>query len=795
MRHATYDWTEGPADANLGLREVWVDAKSPGDGWTYQVGTAEVVRTRETPGNPQPVTYSGVAIEPAIGLLGFEIGTKKQVVVLQAIRPNQSIAWQRFYYGFVENSERWTNARAISVWAGPTREATRIAICGETTNDRMPLDQLLGGVAGTVNSKGFIAVFDGRGDLLWSYTLLCQHATNLALTGDVVVTDVAMRVEGGEDVVTYCGFSNGGTEGLSAASIAPLRPFAAPTIGCSHALAGGAAHNGSGSPPTGTPGACDGFVGRLRRPQVTASPAAVDFHSVVGGSGDDVLNGIAEIDANRFVVVGSSRRNEGPVGALGFPFTASGINPSAAACVASDQSTPAHRAGVVMLFRVPSPAVPPDNLVLEWSRFLGSGPTGLASQNGGRDTVARDVVVQRNYVAGGFPAAQIVIVGRTTEEPAALFVTSQGLPAAAGAGVALAGPADGFVITYRDWDGIPSANEMTFGAYWGGEGDDSLSGVQSWNEHVDHFTVCGVQSRNSASGSGDVVMTTFWMENASTRLVATREVQLAAAQPTAKYLTAALGTVNRGFETQAGGGVAVDERGRVTVVGAHDVVSLGARYPASTLANAPTLTPGRPSTNAGEAYRVVLDMLPANVGRTDGTGAPTPAGMASYPLPGIYGGTTPECALSPFGNRGDGVPALARMLIDYVGPDPANNQPMRVVVDRPPYLAGSVSAWQVGFPGDASGAPVIWPEGLILWTPNWQLLTTMVTAGGGGSVDFQWVLPSVGAPTPPATVSVTLTVQLVSLLAAPIPGGSTGPVCPSGGSSGWAASPAMWFQY
>jgi hypothetical protein len=71
VRHSTHDFTN-PASGlsgNTGLKEVWVDSKSPGDGFTYSVGTIEVERSIIGPG--QLVSFSGFDIEPIVPLVGF----------------------------------------------------------------------------------------------------------------------------------------------------------------------------------------------------------------------------------------------------------------------------------------------------------------------------------------------------------------------------------------------------------------------------------------------------------------------------------------------------------------------------------------------------------------------------------------------------------------------------------------------------------------------------------------------------------------------------------------------------
>ena len=82
------------------------------------------------------------------------------------------------------------------------------------------------------------------------------------------------------------------------------------------------------------------------------------FHSIVGGAEQDGLFGIAEIDENVFVAVGSSGTPGTTLGTNTFPFTTT-------FCPAAGT---AH--GVVMVFD--ASAVPTGDLMLESSQELGS---------------------------------------------------------------------------------------------------------------------------------------------------------------------------------------------------------------------------------------------------------------------------------------------------------------------------------------------------------------------------------------------------------------------------------------
>src|SRR5690606_38443311 len=418
VRHATYDFTEGPADPILGLEEVWVDSKSPGDGWTYSVGTIEVV---ETAAAAQP-QFSLDEIRVVDGLSGFmslpPLVPKKQVVVIQAVNAFQQIQWQRFYYGFAENGNRYANARGISVWPAESREDTRVVICGESTHDDLPLDQ---GVAfATGMTKGFVAVLRGTGQHLWSHQFFGRDLTGNP-TGNVAVTDVSIRVEDGTDILTYCGTTNIGAGSLDAESMKPVEPFAAPAVPSPCPLeipAGGATDTGS---------SWDGFVGRL-----TYAPGGqrnIVFHSSVGGDGTDGLFGIAEITPDRFVVVGASGVDGLSGGSSGtvLPCTDGG---------GIGATSGNYRYGVVM--ECDATALPLGPLVLAWSHRIGSGGTTTP----GTLTSARDVVLQRGIYVG---TDMIAVVGQTNDD--ALFATLSPQAVYVGPQATIGGGDDGYLLT------------------------------------------------------------------------------------------------------------------------------------------------------------------------------------------------------------------------------------------------------------------------------------------------------------------------------------------------------------
>ncbi|MCA8977335.1 MAG: hypothetical protein KDC98_21615, partial [Planctomycetes bacterium] len=308
----THDATTTVSHTPPALFEAWADVKTtgglvPGSGWTFCVGTIEVSTTDPTD-NP---TFSDKAVVPPLGAALFQIpGTAtfatKQVVVLQARGPDpsvtgpnadQDIRWQRLFYG---DSGLWTsttigpigrtatNARAVSVWP-VWKEATgeldqvetRIAICGETYDSRLPNNQFNG--TGGWNKfygpiqfqanyprglpSGFIAVYRGNGDLLWSHQFFFEDASIPpgGPEGACAITDVSIRVEQvGEvkrDVVTYCGISSFGLRLNETTALTAYRSYAAPTSAVTGYVPGGGATDNSNN------GAIldqwDGIVGRI----------------------------------------------------------------------------------------------------------------------------------------------------------------------------------------------------------------------------------------------------------------------------------------------------------------------------------------------------------------------------------------------------------------------------------------------------------------------------------------------------------------------------------------------------
>jgi hypothetical protein len=244
------------------------------------------------------------------------------------------------------------SARAVAVWPDIDPQNTRVAICGETYEEAIPLERYTT-QSTTGQANGFIAVYDGNGNMLWTHHLYGDPATG----GASAVTDLCVRREGlgvGEvprDVVTYCGISTYGTP--SSGPLMPVRPFEE------------RASNESGGDTNLGVAQWDGFVGRVTFTyNGGAFPKQVQFHSTVGGPGQDGLFGIAELSKSRFAVVGSAR-----TGGLTNAFPGSGSLPFAGQ----------YDAGVVAVFNA-QPVASGAKLILEGVRVLGAYPTSANPQ-------------------------------------------------------------------------------------------------------------------------------------------------------------------------------------------------------------------------------------------------------------------------------------------------------------------------------------------------------------------------------------------------------------------------------
>jgi hypothetical protein len=689
-------------------------------------------------------------------------------------------------------------------------EETRVAICGETfdaslrnsqhpntnpvsgwdlivTNNQAnnPLDQY-----GLPN--GFIAVFDGAGLLLWSY-----HFYFEGYEGHSSVTDLSIRVETTDgvkhDVVTYCGMSTFGIPTMQVSpdhTLSPISPFRAPTSTVSgYVPADGATDNGAG--PTGRIFQWDGFVGRLVNDHNNPNPLATvrKFHSVVGGSEQDALFGLTEIDANRFVVVGGTAVANlpnwpvplgGPI-APRFPFTATSTN--------WNNLTLDYCVGVAMVFDAS------DAAELQLKKSVPLGSTGILR------THARDVV--HAWEDGGHD--RLYIVG-ATDDPSffgTLPTTVPGGPIVTGSFTGTG--VNGFLAMAAD---DPATLDLDFrsGAFQNNLG---TCGVAKWNEHSDHVTVLG--------GQGDLHLASCFRDTAAVpggdQLLVLREGVVASTgteypsmvgkdnaatysgqfPPPPPYPNGSqrgwpyvqvnggndLGVIPYGYAMpQNGGGIAVDERGRINIVGS----SRDGGFPVEP--SSPTRARGNVvfATTAYEnAVRSVVDMIQyGKCGRTDGTGSPPQANL--YPLAGMDGGTTPVCGRSPFGRRvSEPLPGLPRMNIDVEGSIQAGNV-IAILCDRPPATGtAGIAALQIGYPNTTP--PVTLPSGMEIYTTNSPVWYPVAWTPGQSLRYPLSTLP----PSP-----FTFTAQLVFGLSASIPGGVP-PVCATTAIE--AASPALWIAY
>ncbi|MCA8952420.1 MAG: hypothetical protein KDE27_23115 [Planctomycetes bacterium] len=736
---STFDHTT-TAGSPLDLREAWADAKAPGNGSVYVTGSIEVQNTQNNP------TYSNVGASVALGLPTFDTtmsgGFRRQVAIIQQSAANGGgIQQQVYFYGLYPNGNPelpglHTNVRAISVWPGATEGTTRIAICGETSDNLLPRSQNPNATPSTPGNpvySGFIAVFDGGMALLWTHHVVGAFRSGQGLE-HCAVTDVSIRVVEGVDVVTYCGISSHGVDldpvtQLPTAANASLTPVNWFTWAAPLGRADGAADNGFGQ--------WDGFVGRLVNPGSVVGGQAVDFHSVVGGLDQDGLFGLAELPDDRFVTVGSTASpvNAGG-GVLAFPFTLPNQPAFGVYCM-----------GTTLVF---DPLAALANDRLEAAISIGQGA------NQGVASVARDVMVHLDGVQGDLGANPMVpplhaihVVG-STNDPMMFpsIVTNPAVTPQAMLNTTGVGPAtDGFVLSAAD---TPGSVFVPFqkGTYHGGVDDDALHGVAGWNEHRDHVTVFGrTEGIGAPLADVDLEVCNYFFDtpNGSVGVVADptvlrRTSVLATLDqvPTAMGFFHVLGGVPPAWDfhdlgSPAGGGVAVEERGRITIVGQSDAMS---SYPS---------LPGPPQSRFGrgseDGVRTDIDLVPVGpmanngVGRTDGTGLNVPI------VAGADGGTTPVASRSPFGWQvGMPAPALQRINLDFEGdlPDPfAASSPASVLVDRPPFGAPIVAAFlHYGIPATPM-APFPDPtaSGIEWWMDPNSVFTTSISQFGGAGFD------------------------------------------------------------
>jgi len=624
--------------------------------------------------------------------------------------------------------------------------------------------------------SGYIAVFDGTMNLLWAHHLYgCDQTQHCA------VTDLAIRVVDGTDVVSYCGISSHGIDTTTPSNNNALNPVDWFTLN----IAGTAQGNTNNDP-----GNWDGFVGRVVN--TTSAPGAqqVTFHSVVGGRNQDGLFGLIELSPDRFVVVGSTASMAFPGSSgLDFPFWV--LDPM------TQSLAGAHCMAVSLVFDLAAAA----NGRLEASQPLGRAGTGIAS-------VARDVAVSIDSLNVNSPPFHAIHVVGSTNDPSFFAAANGSTNLVIGPQTLLngtgSGPnSDGFLLVGADIQYQPRIfyDKGTFHGDWG---TDALHGVAYWNENRDHVTVFGALEYEMPNGTPpttlDLDTCTYFLDTPNEPVPPVqfvphlirlrRNVEGASLDqfPTAmgphNVLEDPLVTVawdDHGTGSPAGGGVSVDERGRVAGVGMTDAASDYPTYPGMPAA--------RTGLGAEDGIRTYLDMVPGDrlasigTGRTDGTGWPGPIPM---PMTSFDGGTTPVCALVPYGQQIGMTtpPALFRMNIDIEGVVRAGNS-ISILVDRPPATGVfGLSALQVDYPGVMAN-PVVLVGGQEIYTtynPIWY----PANWAAGQSLRFSMgTLPGSGW---------AFTVQMVFQIDAnyPIPAGQAGSCS---GTTLLAASPAIWVAY
>jgi hypothetical protein len=782
--------------------------KIPGDGRAYKVGTIEVRNTDD------PAWFSVLPTEPQNIRRAQDVSAAyvlpayteqsppafRQVVVLQITNDvTEELGPQRFFYGenpLTEGEFTFTNARAISVWPAADPEDVRIAICGETYDPRIPLSQAPSGwpLANSTASSGYIAVFDGNLALLWTH-----HFFGGLANASAAVTDLSIRREPGEeeglqDVVTYCGIStHGNTTALAGTPLAPVRFFAAPSAFTSP----GNVNHGAQQ--------WDGFVGRLRRDTATNT----DFHAIVGGPAQDGFFGLVEVDRNNFVVVGQTQL---------VLSTSNPLFPAVYLTPILGTST----VGSIIWFDA-APTRTGGNLLLQNSVLVGS----LGFESDPTRTELRDVCVGwgATTLALGFPPTldplDAVYFCGVTNDP-----SLQSFFPLATRGPAYGGGNDGFVgIAVLGFQPAAPTDPVllpwTF-SYSGLEGDDGYTGVGMWNEFVHHVSVTGYATNLQAQLEGvspptatgyDLLAASYFFDNSPQGSPVTYDrglhpIRMAVAAGTQDDFPAVLGQVEAmrlatsapAFDTFVlslsqtnarigrpwSGGVAVDPRGRTTVVGSTESDDLlavsGGRGPDVSGGGAPSLP---------DAARAKFDLVPVHVGRTDGTGDPLPF----FPPGGLNGGTTPACALHEYGIQINGastgprlhIPAVTRMLIDYQGDAPStprvtiNNA--SIILSRPAADGGDLlgAMLQLGLPVYPSPV-VLLPQGIDLWITDpgaVLVISTVLMPFDSYRLDLSPNLPS----------GVLISAQLLVGRLTPfsVPSG-----CTADGTA--VASPAIWID-
>jgi hypothetical protein len=168
----------------------------------------------------------------------------------------------------------------------------------------------------------------------------------------------------------------------------------------------------------------------------------------------------------------------------------------------------------------------------------------------------------------------------------------------------------------------------------------------------------------------------------------------------------------------------------------------------------------------------------SGVGRTDGTGfQPSPAFPPRNSSGQVIftGGTTPTCALKPFGRRvGEPAPPLQRMLIEYEGNHvTGSNSDASILVTRPSSTIGTAIV-QLNLPPTT---PFVTVSGTDFWLGDPSAQNALF-AYIGNPVTFRM-------PLPPINGTGIFSVQLICLVS----GTTFGPNC----TADFTASPALFF--
>lgn len=752
LQSSTYDWPNG---VSLCSNDRWMDVKAPGDGRTYCIGTTIVPDT--TPSSAPHFSNAPVDGPTMVA----PVTSSRQVAILQVSDAN-GIIWQKYFYGATTGQTGGglsTFGRAVAVFPGATPSETRIAICGETFDEYLPNSVTLPNTHfGNLFATGYVAVYDGVGNLKWARQFYGQD-----VSGDTVITDVSIHVSNGDDVVTYCGAS---TNGALVNSGITLQSTMAPTncsfLGnvppaCNDVPAPHDIHNAAQGVPTAQ---WDGIVGRVQKPHnfsqttLATSNAPLTFHGIVGGVHQEGLFGISEQSPTEFVVVGSTQKTNSSSNSVFVPLTnPSTFNSAQGTFCFSANAASWQSFGTVFRFTVNS-GTHLCNLVS--STLIGSN---------GTNTVARDVVWHNGLMW---------IVG-STDDPNFTSLDPSPFLSHTNNGIA-----EGFVVTCTD-PGLGFLNSTLVDSHVA-----ELTGIAAWNEFPDHVAVIGKRTLTTTNVASLYVASLFRDTSLITPAIrVVRSTELGGSMDTKPAFSAGLAVGIGSTAAQSwispvgtpeGGGVAVDPRGRVTAVGSAE----GDDYP---LEPQPPSGPTRaPQSNqvprqahSTDGVRSELDMLPAGLAsvgacRTDGTGTCPSPGWAASPNYTGTGGTTPTCGI--------GLPAIRRMLIDFEGILAAGSTNATILVDRPAIGSSlQASVMWIGFP---STTPVVTVEGIESWvnqTAVSQILGNLATTNRSLVVPLG-VLPAGGN---------TFSIQFVSLLA--------GPVCSGNPNSTLGASPALIFGY